>query len=86
MLRGRVFDVTVHTWDLAEAIGADSTLDERLVAACLATPLAATLAGGEGIGATDHHEQLAAPPRDPLPESATDQERLLWLCGRDLNR
>lgn len=41
LLRGRVFDVTVHSWDLAQAVGADFTLDERLVAACLATPFAA---------------------------------------------
>ncbi|MCA1704772.1 MAG: TIGR03086 family protein [Actinobacteria bacterium] len=85
LLRGRVFDVTVHTWDLAEAIGADSRVDERLVAACLATPLAAMLARGEGMPATESHEQLAAPPADPLPDSASDQERLLWLCGRKLN-
>jgi len=82
LLRGRVFDVTVHTWDLARAIGVDVTLDKRLVAACLASPLAATLAHGEGLPATDDHEQLAAPPRSPLADDASDQERLLWLCGR----
>lgn len=82
LLHGRVFDVTVHTWDLAQAVGADSTLDERLVAACLATPLAAVLARGEGIPATIDYEQLAVPPAGPLPAGASEQERLLWLCGR----
>lgn len=82
LLRGRVFDVTVHSWDLARAIGVDATLDERLVAACLATPLAATLGRGEGMPATEDHEQLAAPPMGPLIDDASDEQRLLWLCGR----
>lgn len=43
LLHGRVFDVTVHTWDLAEALGAECVLDERLVSACLAGPLAEVL-------------------------------------------
>lgn len=82
LLRGRVFDVTVHSWDLAQAVGADFTLDERLVTACLTTPFAAILARGEGMPATEDHEQLAARPARALPEEASDEERLLWLCGR----
>jgi uncharacterized protein (TIGR03086 family) len=85
LLHGRVSDVTVHTWDLAQGIGANCILDERLVAACLAMPLAAILAGGAGMPVTDDHEQLAAPPAGPLPEGASDQERLLWLCGRKID-
>ncbi len=73
LLRGRVFDVTVHGWDLAQAVSADITLDERLVTACLATPFAAILARGEGMPATEDHEQLAARPARPLPEHASDE-------------
>ncbi|HUS21324.1 MAG TPA: TIGR03086 family metal-binding protein [Aeromicrobium sp.] len=82
LLRGRVFDVTIHSWDLAQALGAGLTLDERLVAACLTTPFAAILARGEGMPATEDHEQLAARPARPLPKGPSDEERLLWLCGR----
>jgi uncharacterized protein (TIGR03086 family) len=32
-LREQVADVTIHTWDLARAVGADETLDEELVRA-----------------------------------------------------
>ncbi|MCA1703621.1 MAG: TIGR03086 family protein [Actinobacteria bacterium] len=85
LLHNRVFDVTVHTWDFAQSVGADCTLDERLVEACLASPFAAVLAGGAGMPATDDHEQLAAPPAGPLPDGASEQERLLWLCGRNAN-
>lgn len=33
LLRARVGDVTIHTWDLARAVSADEKLDERLVQA-----------------------------------------------------
>jgi len=86
LLHGRVFDVTVHTWDLAEALGAECVLDERLVSACLAGPLAEVLGKGLGMPATEDHEQLAAPPRSPLAPGMSDQQRVLWLAGRDIGR
>jgi hypothetical protein len=71
-----VFDMTVHSWDLARAIGADETLDDALVAEALET--------GAVLAATGvvSNVELFAPP---LPASVGDpsaQERLLRACGR----
>jgi uncharacterized protein (TIGR03086 family) len=76
LLRIRVFDMTVHTWDLAHAVGADETLDDNLVAESLET-WAALSATGVVANVT-----LFAPPRTAGHEGASPQERLLRACGR----
>lgn len=70
-LEMRVFDVTLHTWDLARAIGADDALDTGLVTAVLAIVEASN--DGMGFGLTSlGHVGPDAPPQD----------RLLDLTGR----
>jgi uncharacterized protein (TIGR03086 family) len=39
LLENRLVDITIHTWDLARAIKADDTLDERLVRRCLSADM-----------------------------------------------
>jgi len=67
-------DVLIHTWDVARAIGADVTLDERLCAIGLERALA-------------HQDQFAGSdmfgPQLDVPATATTQDRLLGLFGRD---
>jgi uncharacterized protein (TIGR03086 family) len=76
-LREQVSDVTVHTWDLARATGADETLDERLIEAVWSVfePQKDTL---EASG-------LFSSPV-PVPQDATLQSKLLALTGRDDRR
>ncbi|MBO0984307.1 TIGR03086 family protein [Rathayibacter sp. SD072] len=74
LVREQVSDVTIHTWDLARATGADETLDEELVAAVweLFAPQEDTLRAS-GL--------FAAPV--PVGEDAPLQRRLLAITGRD---
>jgi len=74
LVREQVSDVTIHTWDLARATGADETLDEDLVAAVweLFAPQEDTLRAS-GL--------FAAPV--PVGEDAPLQRRLLAITGRD---
>ncbi|MUL40676.1 TIGR03086 family protein [Streptomonospora sp. PA3] len=65
------FDLGVHAWDLARAIGADEKLDTGLVEALL------DWLGGQGPGAG----ALFAPPV-AVEEDADAQTRLLALTGR----
>ena len=70
-----ITDTTIHTWDLARAIGADETLDSNLLEFALATiepikPMIAQL----GIFGTG--------PSGDVPDSAPLQTRLLDLSGR----
>lgn len=73
-LREQVADVTIHTWDLARAIGGDDALDEELVSAVWTVfePQRDTL---EASG-------LFASPV-PVAEDAPLQTRLLAVTGRD---
>lgn len=73
-LRERVSDVTIHTWDLARAIGADEQLEDELIAAVWTVfePQAETLAA----------TSLFAHPVT-IPDDAPLQSRLLALTGRD---
>jgi uncharacterized protein (TIGR03086 family) len=73
-LREQVSDVTIHTWDLARAVGADEQLDPELVEAVWTVfePQKDTLAASG----------LFAPPV-PLPDDAPLQARLLAVTGRD---
>jgi uncharacterized protein (TIGR03086 family) len=76
-LREQTSDVTIHSWDLARAVGADETLDEELVGAVWTVfePQKDTLVASG----------LYASPV-PLPEDAPLQSRLLALTGRDDRR
>lgn len=65
------FDLTVHAWDLARAIGADESLDPDLAKTVLEWAEQQGMAGGP----------LFAPPV-PVPEDADPQTRLLALSGR----
>ncbi|HEY8913702.1 TIGR03086 family metal-binding protein [Lacisediminihabitans sp.] len=72
-LREQVGDVTIHSWDLARAVGASEQLDAALIEAVwtLFEPQRDTLAASG----------LYAPPV-PLPDDAPLQSRLLALTGR----
>jgi uncharacterized protein (TIGR03086 family) len=76
-LREQVADVTIHTWDLARATGADESLDDELVRAVWTVfePQKDTL---EASG-------LFASPV-PIDDDAPLQDRLLAVTGRDGRR
>ena len=67
-------DVLVHTWDLAKAVGAEVTLDERLCQ----VGLDRAVANRARFEASD---MFAGPV--PVPDYASVQDRLLGLFGRD---
>lgn len=68
-LRFRIFDCTLHAWDLAVAIGGDATLDDDLVHAVL--QIAGSEPAGMGFGIK---------PTTPIDSSP--QQELLALSGR----
>jgi uncharacterized protein (TIGR03086 family) len=70
-LRLRIYDVLLHTWDLAKALGAADHLDDELVRRVLAD------VDGGPIGAVPGGAEKAATP------GLSDQHRLLLLTGRD---
>jgi uncharacterized protein (TIGR03086 family) len=72
-LREQVSDVTIHSWDLARAVGADERLDDDLVAGVWTVfePQKDTLSAS-GL--------FASPVR--VPDDAPLQYRLLALTGR----
>jgi uncharacterized protein (TIGR03086 family) len=67
----RVFDVTVHAWDLARATGGSEVLDAELAEAALAS--IAGLEDGPGFGIV---------PRRAVGDDAPALARLLDLSGR----
>jgi uncharacterized protein (TIGR03086 family) len=67
----RVFDIALHAWDLAVAIGDDATLDERLVGAVLEVVRHQALGIGFGIE-----------PCGNVGPDAAPMEQLLDLSGR----
>jgi uncharacterized protein (TIGR03086 family) len=73
LLGYRAADVTVHTWDLARAIGADEALDPRAVAAAMDAyrPLLGRNLAVFGDG-----------PSGALSRSASEQDRLFDAVGR----
>ena len=73
-LKEQVSDVTIHTWDLARAVGVDEQIDEELIAHVWTVfePQKETL---QASG-------LYASPV-PVPDDAPLQSRLLALTGRD---
>ena len=68
----RVFDLALHTWDLARALGIPDELDADLARAALT--IVDTSPAGMGFGLT---------PRGRVAPDATVQDRLLDLTGRD---
>jgi len=70
-LEFRVFDITLHAWDLAHSIGVDEQLAPDLVDAVLG--IVESGPPGMGFGIT---------PLGRAPQHATPQARLLDLTGR----
>ena len=72
-LREMVFDLTIHSWDLAKAIGHDELLPRELVEFVRANMPGSGDLSGSG---------LFAKPVE-VREGATEQEQLLAATGRD---
>jgi hypothetical protein len=68
-----VFDLTIHSWDLAKAIGYDELLPRELVEFVRANMPGSGDLSGSG---------LFAKPVE-VREGATEQEQLLAATGRD---
>jgi uncharacterized protein (TIGR03086 family) len=71
LLEFRVFDITLHAWDLARSIGADDRLDPDLVDVVLSIVRNGPPGMGFGIDAIGE-----------VTETASSQETLLDLTGR----
>ena len=69
----RVFDLVVHTWDLAKGMALDERLDEGIVQAIL-DKLPFVPQAGEAFGAMP----------EELRDEMSPQERLLCICGRSM--
>lgn len=80
VLRIRLFDLTIHTWDLAKGIGVDDTLDQSLVNSVL-DRIDVVNAVLLGIDDTRLQREFFAPPEE-LRDGMTAQERLLAMFGR----
>jgi uncharacterized protein (TIGR03086 family) len=78
----RTADTTIHTWDLARAIGAPDRLDEDLVA-WISRNMNEIFAGLPEMPTSEQttHRFFAA-PSGPRPEGSSAQNRLLYLMGR----
>lgn len=82
----RATDSVIHAWDLAQAVGADDRLDPDLVA-WISDNLETIYAGlAESPIAADTTHRFFAEPGTAVSESATRQDRLLRLMGRDPRR
>jgi uncharacterized protein (TIGR03086 family) len=73
LLAMRTVDVTVHTWDLARAIGADETLDDDAVAFALSR---------RDIFDAGRQRGSFAPPSAQTVADFSAQASLLHLSGR----
>lgn len=71
---GTFMDVLIHTWDLAEATGQDTSLDPGLVEACTAMFLPDMPVAGRAGGMVG--------PEVEVGPGASPQERLLAAMGR----
>ncbi|MCH6159997.1 TIGR03086 family metal-binding protein [Streptomyces marispadix] len=82
----RTADSVVHTWDLARAVGADETLDAALVAWTGAH--LDDIYAGLAVAPADRESSaparrfFAVPEGEPLPDTASRQQRLLRWMGR----
>ena len=81
----RTADIAVHTWDLAQTLGADDRLDSEL-AAWLDTHLDTIYSGLPETPAAPQdettHRFFAAPPQPAPGRETTPQDRLLHRTGR----
>ena len=73
LLALRVIDITVYGWDLAQALGIDDNLDPTAIDYSLAHAHEVERLRAHGVFAT---------PTAPVSPSASPQERLLHLTGR----
>ncbi len=79
----RITDSTIHTWDLARAIGGDEHLDTGLVA-WIADHLDEIYAGlAETPTSADTTHRFFAPPGDASTGLVSRQHRLLRRMGRN---
>lgn len=82
----RATDSVIHAWDLAQAVGTDDRLDPDLVA-WISDNLETIYAGlAESPVATDTTHRFFAEPGTAVSESASRQDRLLRLMGRNPRR
>jgi uncharacterized protein (TIGR03086 family) len=82
----RTTDATIHTWDLARAIGADDGLDTGLVV-WIDDHLEDIYAGlAETPVAVDTTHRFFAAPQSVLADDASRQDRLLRRMGRTPER
>ncbi len=78
----RATDSTIHTWDLARAIGADEYLDPGLVA-WISDHLQEIYAGlAQTPAAAQTTGRFFAAPSSLIADGASRQDRLLHLMGR----
>ncbi|WP_052372534.1 TIGR03086 family metal-binding protein [Amycolatopsis taiwanensis] len=79
----RTTDATIHTWDLARALGVDDRLDPDLVA-WIDDHLEAIYAGlAETPVAAETTHRFFAAPAGTLTREASKQDRLLHRMGRN---
>jgi hypothetical protein len=71
LLENRIVDLTIHTWDLARAIGAEDTLHERLVRRSLSARVFRARTG-----------RASSDVPGSAPPDARLQHRLLRASGR----
>jgi uncharacterized protein (TIGR03086 family) len=78
----RVTDSTIHTWDLARAIGGDDDLDTGLIAWIAEHPAEIYAGLAETPTAADTTHRFFAAPADPSAAGSSLQDRLLHRMGR----
>jgi uncharacterized protein (TIGR03086 family) len=81
----RTADTTIHTWDLARAIGADDTLDSDLLTWIDANIHEIYAGMAETPVSTQTTHRFYAPPSGDLPSGSSTQDRLLDRFGRRLS-
>jgi uncharacterized protein (TIGR03086 family) len=74
LLRVRIFDMTVHTWDVSQAIGFDPMLADQTAQVALETI--------DGLLSDPRTAQFFGAPKGVLASDASAQELLLHLAGR----
>ncbi|MDT5018085.1 MAG: hypothetical protein QOD39_4245 [Mycobacterium sp.] len=75
ILAARLFEVTVHTWDLSKSIGFDEQLDERLATIALQV--------FEWLTKLPGFAEMFEAPKSTLTADPSPQGRLLHLAGRE---
>jgi uncharacterized protein (TIGR03086 family) len=81
-LKFRVFDITLHAWDLARSLDIDDQLPQALVDVVLDIVQDGPPGMGFGVMPLDDHPTNASPHTRLRPTNASPQTRLLNLTGR----